>query len=94
MKNKGRTQMQLIPIEEPAPIQYDLKALFERLDQRREVSQSNKYNNLLIPKESEVFAVAFALLAAGAVIVTLNILLLVMELSQPMPIPKIRSKHE
>lgn len=33
--------------------------------------------------QSEVFAVAFALLAAGAVILTLNVLLLVMTLSQP-----------
>lgn len=39
---------------------------------------------ILFDLQSEVFAVAFALLAAGAVILTLNVLLLVNSLS---PIP-------
>ncbi|KAG5594793.1 hypothetical protein H5410_036025 [Solanum commersonii] len=59
-------------------LEKDAELLFERLDQRREMrSRSGKRReDAMGGNESEVFAVAFALLAAGAVILTLNVLLL------------------
>lgn len=48
--------------------------------------------NVVIVLQSQVFAVSFALLAAGAVILTLNVLLLVINLSISLSRWEIRAK--